>query len=383
MLESLLDKFNEKAAGATKELRKSELKNILILSLSMLRVQTVCLNKLKGAVGQITGKADSQPASHYQRLVRIFRKHAFSRLWLDLLRFVFSLLRLKSEYLVLDGTSWKRGSRWHHYLTLSVVYQKVSIPIYWVNLQKHGISNIEERIDLMRRVLRTFDLSGKTLLADREYIGIEWFKFLLANDLDFIIRLKKNTYYQYIDAAAGKSAQQMIDKVKRSKVANKSMRKAFNMQGMSLYFVVCKNPDPDAKEDLIFLITNKDQCAAQIAVKYGIRWSIEHCFKQLKSNGFDLEAMNVKGKFKQQLLMAIVVFTYVLSILEGLKTYKKVHTKINGEGKEYKAVSLFRHGCDYLVSRTASFERFIRYILRQFKQNKTKYLAPNPILYSS
>mgnify|MGYP001803061610 FL=1 len=93
--------------------------------------------------------------------------------------------------------------------------------------------------------------------------------------------------------------------------------------------------------------------------------------------------MNVKGKFKQQLLMAIVVFTYVLSILEGLKTYKKVHTKINGEGKEYKAVSLFRHGCDYLVSRTASFERFIRYILRQFKQNKTKYLAPNPILYSS
>lgn len=383
MLESLLDKFNEKAEKATKELRKSELKNILILSLSMLRVQTVCLNKLKGAVGQITGKEDTQPASHYQRLVRIFRKHAFSRLWLDLLRFVFSLLRLKSEYLVLDGTSWKRGSRWHHYLTLSVVYQKASIPIYWVNLQKHGISNIEERIDLMRRVLRTFDLSGKTLLADREYIGIEWFKFLLANDLDFIIRLKKNTYCQYIDAAEGKSVQQMIDKVKRSKVANKSMRKAFMMQGMSLYFVVCKNPDPNAKEELVFLITNKDQCAAQIAVKYGIRWSIEHCFKQLKSNGFDLEAINVKGKFKQQLLMAIVVFTYVLSILEGLKTYKKVDTKINSEGKEYKAVSLFRHGCDYLVSRTRSFERFIRYILRQFKHNQTKYLSPNSILYSS
>lgn len=383
MLESLLDKFKEKAEEDTKELRKSELKNILILSLSMLRVQTVCLNKLKGAVGQITGKQDTQPASHYQRLVRIFRKHSFSRLWLDLLRLVFSLLRLRSEYLVLDGTSWKRGNQWHHYLTLSVVYQKVSIPIYWVNLQKHGISNMSERIDLMRRVLRTFDLSGKTLLADREYIGVEWFKFLIANDLDFIIRLKKNTYYQYIDAAAGRSVQQMIDKVKRSKVVNKSMRKAFKMQGMSLYFVVCKNPDPDAKEELIFLITNKDQCAAQIAVKYGIRWSIEHCFKQFKSNGFDLEAMNVKGKFKQQLLMAIVVFTYVLSILEGLKTYKKVHTKINSEGKEYKAVSLFRHGCDYLVSRTASFERFVRYIVQQFKRNQTKYSAPNSILYSS
>ncbi|MEN0052004.1 MAG: transposase [Bacteroidota bacterium] len=383
MLESLLDKFKEKRREGLNSLRKSELRNILILSLSMLRVQTVCLNKLKGAVGQITGKENTQPASHYQRLVRIFRQHAFSRLWLDLLRFVFSLLRLKSEYLVLDGTSWKRGDQWHHYLTLSIVYQKVSIPIYWINLQKHGISNIAERIDLMRRVLRTFDLSGKTLLADREYIGIEWFKFLIDNGLAFIIRLKKNTYCQYIDAATGKSVQQMIDKVKRSKVANKSMRKAFQMQGMDLYFVVCKNPDPNAKEELIFLITNKDQCAAQIAAKYGIRWSIEHCFKQLKSNGFDLEAINVKGKFKQQLLIAIVVFTYVLSILEGLKTYKKVPTKINGEGKQYKAVSLFRHGCDYLVSRTASFERFIQYIIQQFELLQAKYLSPHAILYSS
>lgn len=35
------------------------------------------------------------------------------------------------------------------------------------------------------------------------------------------------------------------------------MCKAFEMQGMKLYFVVCKNPDLKAKEKLIFLVPNK------------------------------------------------------------------------------------------------------------------------------
>lgn len=52
MLESLIHKINLKF----KKLKKSELQNLLILSLSMLGVETVCLNKMKGVVGQITGK---------------------------------------------------------------------------------------------------------------------------------------------------------------------------------------------------------------------------------------------------------------------------------------------------------------------------------------
>jgi hypothetical protein len=52
MLESLINKSSVKSA----KINESQLKNILILSLCILRVQTVCLNKLKGAVGLITGK---------------------------------------------------------------------------------------------------------------------------------------------------------------------------------------------------------------------------------------------------------------------------------------------------------------------------------------
>ena len=369
MLESLVNKFNTK----TSVIRKSQLKNILILSLSMLEVQTVCLHKLKGIVGQITGKITTKPSSNYQRLLRIFQHHAFSRLWLDLLQFVFQLLRLQCDYLTLDGTSWKRGEKWYHYLVLAVLYQGVAIPIYWVNLQKHGISSIKERKQLFKRAFRSFNLKDKTLIADREYLGVDWFKFLIDNKLDFLIRLKKNTYHEAINAAAGKTVEQLIQKVKRSKIPHKSVGKAFELNGMKLRFVVSKNPDKSAKESVLFLITNLEKSAPAIANIYRLRWKIEHCFKQLKSNGFDLEAMNVKGKAKQNLLLSIVVFTYVISVLEGLKNYKKVPLKKYSDGTTTKAVSVFRNGVDKIVIIAASFQRFCEYLLEQLKQNKNRY----------
>lgn len=363
MLESLVNKFSVKS----EEITKSQLQNILILSLSILRVQTVCLNKLKGIVGQITGKKHTKPASNYQRLIRIFKTHAFSRLWLDLLQLVFRLLRLKCDYLTLDGTSWKQGEVWHHYLVLCVIYNGVAIPIYWVNLHKQGISSVAERIQLMKRVFRSFNIKNKTIIADREYIGVTWFKFLINNDLDFVIRLKKNTYHAEINAAKGKTAAELIQKVKRSKLPYKSVRKAFEIDGLKLFFVVCKNPDKNAKEDVVFLITNVTDKAYKISFIYRMRWKIEHCFKQLKSNGFDLEAMNLKGKAKQNLLLAIVVFTYTLSVLEGLKDYKKIAIKNYADGLSSKAVSVFRHGTDKIVIITGSLNEFIKYVLRELR----------------
>ena len=369
MLESLVNKFNLKSL----EISKSELKNILILSLGILRVQTVCLNKLKGIVGQITGKETTKPSSNYQRLLRIFRAHAFSRMWLNILQFVFQLLRLKSEYLTLDGTSWKRGEKWYHYLVICIVYQGVAIPIYWIDLNKHGISNIKERKRLMKKVFKCFNIVNKTLIADREYIGIDWFKYLVDNDLYFVIRLKKNVYHDAINKASGKTVEELIQKVKRSKIPHKSVQKSFELDGMQLTFTISKNPDKNAKEELIFLISNRTDSAIKIAHIYGIRWKIEHCFKQLKSNGFNLEAMNIQGKAKQNLMLAIVIFTYVLSVLEGLKNYKKVVSKKYADGTVTKAISVFRYGLDKVVILTSSLEKFIKYILKQFSKIDKAY----------
>jgi len=101
---------------------------------------------------------------------------------LDLLTFVFTFLGLQGDYLILDGTSWRSGKRKFHFLTLCVVYQGIAIPIFWMNLEKIGHSSSEERIRLVKGALRRFDLAYAVLIADREYIGTKWFKYLLDNE---------------------------------------------------------------------------------------------------------------------------------------------------------------------------------------------------------
>ena len=134
---------------------------------------------------------------------------------------------------------------------------------------------------------------------------------------------------------------------------------------MKLTFTVSKNPDKNAKEELVFLISNRTDKAAQVAYIYRVRWKIEHCFKQLKSNGFNLEEMNFKNPLKVMLMMAITVFLYVLCIVEGLKELKKSKPsdlKIYAGNKCYLTISVFSKGLSYLCSKFKNLSTFFDYL---------------------
>ncbi|OED41819.1 hypothetical protein AB832_03230 [Flavobacteriaceae bacterium (ex Bugula neritina AB1)] len=368
-LTSLLDKITKEFPYWT----KTKLKNVLLLSFCILQKETTCLYKLKKIVGQVTGNPTTQPSSNYKRLVRVIWDHAFSSLWIDLLMYVFNLLRLKCNYLVLDGSAWKKGSTYYHYLTLAVVYQGVAIPIYWEDLRKKGNSSQKQRKRIIKKALQYFNLEEKILLADREYIGSDWFKFLIDNEIDFVIRLRKKNYKSVVNESPGKSYEELEAKAMRSKKLGKAVGKRIVLNGMTLMFVIVKNPNPKATDQLIYLISSLDEAPACISTRYPIRWQIEMCFKHLKSNGFELEKANVKGKARQKLLMAIVVFSYTLSVCEGLKNYKKVPCKTYADGKSYKAVSVFRYGIDKLLTKCYSFIQFCRYLVREIHDKLPNY----------
>jgi len=353
--------------------KKSCLRNVLLLVQCMLLKETVNLNRLKGCMNTVLGK-ENEPSSNYKRLIRIFDNYSRTNLWLELLRFGFQVLRLKTEYLIIDGTKWKRGEKWYHYQVLSLVYQGVAIPIYWENINKNGISSVEERIKLFDKAFKYFNLEGKTLLADREYIGSDWFKYLKEKNLSFTIRIKKNTYVDAINQAAGKSYQEMIKKVLRSKLPDKAVGKIIELDGIKLHFVVIKNPKKDPKDPVIFLFsTHIDKSAKAVGLSYLGRYKIEHCFKHLKSNGFCLEQLNLRTMTRSRLLFAITVFAYVLSINEGLKDYKKV--KLNAcKKKPEKRVSVFRKGIDKLVAFCGNLRSFYQYLVDVFIAKLPTYL---------
>ena len=72
----------------------------------------------------------------------------------------------------------------------------VAIPIWWEDLGKAGHSSQEERIELLQQAMSRYNLKGMPMLADREYIGRKWFKYLDNSGLCFVIRLKEGIYHQ-------------------------------------------------------------------------------------------------------------------------------------------------------------------------------------------
>ncbi|GAA4439424.1 hypothetical protein GCM10023188_35750 [Pontibacter saemangeumensis] len=101
---------------------------------------------LKGAIGKLLGNTATDPCSHYQRLKRwLWSGKKDKSLWVGLLQAALGLLEKRSRLLILDGSSWKWGVRKYYFLTLSVLYQGVSIPLWWQELAKLGTSSQWQR----------------------------------------------------------------------------------------------------------------------------------------------------------------------------------------------------------------------------------------------
>ena len=295
----------------------------------------------------------------------------------------FYLLKLKGrkpKYLALDGTSWEYGLKKIHLLTLSIVINGVSIPIWWAELDKKGISNFEERKRVMEKALSIYDLEGMILLADREYIGDKWFKYLKVSKLEFVIRLKKDIYKKYVDnqrkeTDKGFSHQKwryigMEREAEEKPYRNCGVSKQIKVLGEDYTFVILKNPKAAAEEPLIYFLSTLLK-KEEIIKACPIRWSIETCFKHLKSNGFNLESLNFKNSEKIKLMMGIVVFLYILCIDEGWLQYKKTTKsdwKKYADGTVNLAISVFRKGRSYLSGKIYDLNSLLKHLIGLIKK---------------
>lgn len=371
---------------------QSTVKNLLITAESIFEAETTNLNKAKNKIGNIIGNTATKPESNYKRLTRFFLVEDKRELIKSLLCLCCCMLdsKMKIKYLALDGTSWENGEKNIHLLTLSVVYGGVSIPIWWEELDKKGTSNFSERKKVIREASKFLDLTGFILLADREYIGREWFKYLKNRKIDFIIRLKVNLYKEEIDAASLEaSSEDVFQKARYIKLQRMALfrrywkygvSKQFKMSENTYTFVVLKNPKKEAKEELIYFISSlKDK--RQIVKAYPIRWTIESCFKHLKTNGFNLEEVNLEGSLKIMLMMGIVVFLYVLCIVEGLRQLKESKPsdwKKYKNGKRFLTVSIFKKGLSYLNLKFNNLITFIQYITKELLGKNLLFLQNLP-----
>ena len=192
--------------------------------------------------------------------------------------------------------------------------------------------------------------------------------------------MRKKNYKEAVNAVEGRKYSAMEKKVLKSRVAGKASGKKILIQEQSFTFVVLKNPKPEASEPLIYLLSTLNEVPGKIAAHYPIRWQIETCFKHLKSNGFNLEEMNLEGEKRSRLMMALVVFAYTLSVCEGMKEYKKVPVKKYKNGLLTKAYSAFRIGLDKLTAFCYNMEAFLAYLMENLVPKLTAFKSKQSII---
>ncbi|MCW7552812.1 hypothetical protein NX722_13850 [Endozoicomonas gorgoniicola] len=137
-------------------------------------------------------QSSAQSESSYRRIKRFFAGYTYC--YEQLGRLILHWLKLDRYTLCMDRTNWKFGSKDINYLVVAIAWQGAAIPIVWTCLDKNGgNSNTDERIAIMKRVpelIHAEKIDG--LLADREFIGHEWFKWLDEQKILCRLRIRGN-----------------------------------------------------------------------------------------------------------------------------------------------------------------------------------------------
>jgi hypothetical protein len=337
-------------------------KNVWLLTCLLPLARTVNLYKMKDFVGGVLEKETTKADSHYKRLIRFFQDWSNNEaLFQDLVRHNLRFLRgLGFKTLVMDGTSWTIGEAKVHYLVLSVLVESVAVPIYWVQLEKAGASSQQERMKMFEAALALFNLKGMTLLADREYIGKDWFKFLKEKNIDFVIRLRTGDYFEEVNTTPGKDYERMLWKCG---VKNRLVKKRIYLDGTAFWMLLLPNPKVEAEEAVLIFLTTLPP-TEKTARMYAKRWKIECLFLHLKTNGYNLEDLNLKDPNKNRLILAIVTIAYTLSVREGWKRRRYIAVNRYRDGSQTPEVSVFREGLAILTTKCFKLIDFLRYVFK-------------------
>ncbi|MEK7224666.1 MAG: transposase [Bacteroidota bacterium] len=134
-------------------------------------------------------------------------------------------------------------------------------------------------------------------------------------------------------------------------------------------FVIIKNPKQGRHEEPYLYFISDLQDAKAIAEHYLKRWKIECCFKNLKTNGFNIEDINVQSDKKIELMMGVLVLVYWIALEEGMLKHnrKPIPLKRYKNGKVHLTISIFRLGFAIIQNLFGRMNNLLEYIVNQLK----------------
>jgi hypothetical protein len=236
-------------------------------------------------------------------------------LWFPLVKKILQAKFKNSKPLkvAIERTQWRE----QNVFMLSLVWQKRSIPLYWLLLDKKGSSNICEQQALITPVLELLSDYKIIILGDREFGSVKLAYWLCQKKVKFILRVKQGRYIQennsdYIllsdmGLLPGKSF--YLSDVKVTK------QKGFGSFDVAAYW---SRKYREKEEDKgWYLLTNLGDLKQSIDT-FKCRSGIEAMFKDCKTGGYNLEKSHANNQRLNSLILLIAI-AYSCAILQGQK----------------------------------------------------------------
>jgi hypothetical protein len=319
--------------------------------LALLKAKTVNLTHIAPLLSGV------EVSSNYRRIQRFFQEFSLE---FDLVaRLIWALLPQQPPYrLSLDRTNWQFKHININILTLAVITPNgLAIPLLWQMLDKAGNSNQPQRAHLLRRFVDLFGADAlEHLVADREFIGPDWFSFLIQQRLPFFIRLRQNQWA----TQPGKGRVKLFWLFNDLAINQvRLFHKPVFLGGELVWLSGVKRVNEQGQIEWVIVAGYRFD--ADSLAHYGQRWQIECLFKALKSSGFQLEATHLSDLDRIEKLLALVALTYLWAYKVG--AWLQEQKPITRRSHLRLAQSVFRLGLDALTRAAefnpALFNRFI------------------------
>ena len=273
--------------------------------LALLKVRSVNLAELATGFG---GKAKVD--SHYKRLQRFFR--AFEIDYAHLARLLVRLVPVGDGpwRLTMDRTNWQFGKTDLNFLVLGIACHGIALPLFWSVLDKPGNSNTAERIALMERFLTVFGAAKiAALLADREFVGEDWFRWLQGQAIPFHQRLKRDPL---VPNSGNRRLRldRLFGSLKPGEGCQLPGRRP--VWGCFVHLSALRLDDGD-----FLIIASSGAPQAEALDAYADRWQIETLFGCLKSRGFNFEDTHLVNPERLAKLLGLLALAFAWTYRTG------------------------------------------------------------------
>lgn len=332
--------------------------NQRLVMMSKLIIALIMMCSVNYSKLSIVLNPNSKSSSNFKRIQRFIKQYSFSKK--GYIQFVWSLFCNNEKWIALtiDRTNWKFGKCNINILMIGISYKGTAIPLIWMLLDKRGNSSQDERINLFKSLLSLLEKDQvdkiRCLLADREFIGKQWIKYLKNQPFHFFIRIKKNAL---ISKLKGEQSSHVYRLFKQSKF------QAFNnRRWIYSHQLFIGGQKINSKEWLIIISDIRLTHGRQF---YKERWGIEVFFGACKSRGFNFEDTHVTHLKRLSNLIFIIGIAFCWALKKGEWLVDNGHQIPIKYLKTRKAklYSLFRFGLNYLKERflnsKASYEDII------------------------